>query len=35
MYKQLTAPDHVDAMHLKGKLTGGDIESYKTFLMEN
>ncbi len=32
MYKQLTAPDHVLAMHLSDKLTGDDIKQYKPIL---
>ncbi len=34
MYKQLTAPDHVIAMHLSDKLTGDDIKKYKLILDE-
>ena len=32
MYKQLTTPDHVIAMHLSGKLTVDDINQYKDLL---
>lgn len=34
MSRQLTAPDHVIAMHLRGKLTGDDIKTYKLILDE-
>jgi hypothetical protein len=32
MFKQLTAPDHVVAMGLSGKLTGEDIKQYRSIL---
>lgn len=34
MYSQLTAPDHVIAIHLSDKLTGDDIKKYKLILDE-
>lgn len=34
MYKQLSASDHVIAMHLRDKLTGDDIKTYKLILDE-
>ncbi|MBF0551198.1 MAG: STAS/SEC14 domain-containing protein [Deltaproteobacteria bacterium] len=32
MFEQLTAPDHVIAVHFSGSLTGEDIKQYKTIL---
>ncbi|MBF0475466.1 MAG: STAS/SEC14 domain-containing protein [Deltaproteobacteria bacterium] len=32
MFEQLTAPDHVIAVHLSGSLTGEDIKQYKSIL---
>ncbi|GJL60859.1 MAG: hypothetical protein NPIRA03_37160 [Nitrospirales bacterium] len=34
MYQQVTAPDHVMAMHFSDKLTGDDIKKYKLILDE-